>query len=590
MNVIFPFGKIPQNSNVIIYGAGMVGEGFIKQIITSNYCKLIGILDRKFHKKQLLEQNIEAYSPDEFEFEKIDFDFIVISVLDKKTYINIKKFLIDNNVDEKKIFWEEYTDLDLIDVNNLCIYDSYADIERIIPNELVTKDNLDLMVRYLLIKDIKNGINNVDHLNLYMQYWMILSNLIENKSGLQDSKSGEEDFLKSINELVESMQNNGFIETSYIPVDLNFKMINGKHRCASALALEEEIWIKRLAHIEAKKRDFKWFLDNGFNINAQCDILRAYADLYNGCNIAVLFGIISENWDLVIKQFEKHMSVVGYLDLDFSNDYISFENVIRDIYGDILYEDPWKDRKVRLLRFGELKLRIVLLSNENFKDTNIYAATNEVKKSIRNMYSLALGHRKDNISIHAADNYEEYLLLKKTLLSKNNLKHISMRITKQYSFRFIDRLNQLKNVIKSNGIDLNCICIVGSAVLELFGLRESNDIDFIATTYVREKIDGMKLFDWCGKKSKDSLKVAHNKIYKDDVVIEDHNLHFIFNELKFVNIDIMYERYQFLYEESGDMKSLEDVKLLSLFKQYVKWFDDKKILQERLLVEANRNR
>ncbi len=42
----FPFGSIPRNSRILIYGLGAVGKEYIKQIENTSYCKIVAVSDK----------------------------------------------------------------------------------------------------------------------------------------------------------------------------------------------------------------------------------------------------------------------------------------------------------------------------------------------------------------------------------------------------------------------------------------------------------------------------------------------------------------------------------------------------------------
>ena len=45
---LFPFEKIPKGSTILIYGAGILGQEYLKQILISNYCKVVGFVDKNY--------------------------------------------------------------------------------------------------------------------------------------------------------------------------------------------------------------------------------------------------------------------------------------------------------------------------------------------------------------------------------------------------------------------------------------------------------------------------------------------------------------------------------------------------------------
>lgn len=99
-NKLFPFAKVPIGSRVIIYGYGQVGLNYVNQIKISNYCKLVGVVDKGWEEKKVKE----VKSPKNLK--KWDFDYVVIAVSSDILANEIKLELleIDETLENKIIF------------------------------------------------------------------------------------------------------------------------------------------------------------------------------------------------------------------------------------------------------------------------------------------------------------------------------------------------------------------------------------------------------------------------------------------------------------------------------------------------------
>lgn len=47
---LFPYEKIPYGSKILIYGAGDVGQEYLRQMLLTQYCEVIGFVDRAHDK------------------------------------------------------------------------------------------------------------------------------------------------------------------------------------------------------------------------------------------------------------------------------------------------------------------------------------------------------------------------------------------------------------------------------------------------------------------------------------------------------------------------------------------------------------
>ncbi len=75
---LFPFGKIPYGSKIILYGAGDVGTQYYRQIMESNYCDVVAWVDKDA--KKYKEAGFRVKQKNEICFNNIDAEYIVIAV------------------------------------------------------------------------------------------------------------------------------------------------------------------------------------------------------------------------------------------------------------------------------------------------------------------------------------------------------------------------------------------------------------------------------------------------------------------------------------------------------------------------------
>lgn len=93
---LFPFERIPQGADVVIYGNGNVGKQYCKQVQMTSYCNIVAILDKREEEGVLVPSEIQ----------NLDYDYIVIAIANKKVMIEIVAMLRAWNVEEDKIICE----------------------------------------------------------------------------------------------------------------------------------------------------------------------------------------------------------------------------------------------------------------------------------------------------------------------------------------------------------------------------------------------------------------------------------------------------------------------------------------------------
>lgn len=99
----FPYMSLKKNSSVIIYGAGEVGKDLHTQLCHSQWCKEALWVDTLFEKYQ--QQGLPVKSPEQIK--GIDFDVILVAVIDKKIAHSISEYLKRMGIKEEKIVFYE---------------------------------------------------------------------------------------------------------------------------------------------------------------------------------------------------------------------------------------------------------------------------------------------------------------------------------------------------------------------------------------------------------------------------------------------------------------------------------------------------
>lgn len=97
----FPFNKLDGARKIAIYGAGVVGKSFFRQITSNNYYQLVAWFDIQYKKYQ--EIGLQVYDTNciiEFEFDKI-----VIAIEDKKIADSVYNFIVNQGIMERKIIY-----------------------------------------------------------------------------------------------------------------------------------------------------------------------------------------------------------------------------------------------------------------------------------------------------------------------------------------------------------------------------------------------------------------------------------------------------------------------------------------------------
>lgn len=72
---LFPYERIPQGVKILIYGAGDVGQEYLKQMMLTKYATVLGFVDHAWDKYP--QMVVPIYSPEQVR--SISFDYIVLA-------------------------------------------------------------------------------------------------------------------------------------------------------------------------------------------------------------------------------------------------------------------------------------------------------------------------------------------------------------------------------------------------------------------------------------------------------------------------------------------------------------------------------
>lgn len=96
---LFPYEKIPSGSDIIIYGAGELGQDYLLQMQITQYCHVAAIADRNYEKYP--NMIVPVISPERIH--EISFDYVVIALRMPAAFHEIKRILELEGVREEKI-------------------------------------------------------------------------------------------------------------------------------------------------------------------------------------------------------------------------------------------------------------------------------------------------------------------------------------------------------------------------------------------------------------------------------------------------------------------------------------------------------
>ena len=98
---LIPFEKVRPGSRILIYGAGVVGSNYLQQILTTNYCHVVGMNDKAADKYAAYA--VPVYLPSKIG--GLKFDYIIIALATKTHYPQVMAMLQKYGVEDSKIIY-----------------------------------------------------------------------------------------------------------------------------------------------------------------------------------------------------------------------------------------------------------------------------------------------------------------------------------------------------------------------------------------------------------------------------------------------------------------------------------------------------
>ena len=419
--------------------------------------------------------------------------------------------------------------------------------ERCQPARLLDPRRLDVVVKFLLFRALLSGTDD-GAVDLYRRH------ITRRTGGFEDAKASFDDYLTSARSLLASLQGRGFDPARAVRIGgRNDLPLDGAHRIAASLALGIDLVVERIEDGWGGDWGADWFQASGFSTDEIDLLVRTYVELSPRSLCFVFWGPSQERWDALSAALARETAIVATRDI--SLDRADITPLVEDIYAWSL--GPLRHQRIsekgRALSAGLPALRVVVADTPEGVDVT----ATDIKRRLRGI----AGHGEDDfwMTVHATDDAREARYVVDLLFNANYRRVLAMRRGVAERSGFLDWLDQYGRVLAARGIANDDACIVGSAVLEAIGLRDSTDIDcVIAGREPRFHAGVVKLGPDVDLVTRGYHRRADGAATLTDAqVIADPRFHFRMRGLKFANPELVIDRKR----QHGRPKDLADVAL-----------------------------
>jgi len=446
-----------------------------------------------------------------------------------------------------------------------------ADFPRIRARELFSPARLDLMVKYMWFRAQANGVLEGPAQDLYRRHIMARTGGSEpaDLSGKVSPKTSFDAYIEHAHTLLNGMQSRGYDPGAAVPLGCDGLPLNGAHRIACAAWLGLDVALERHER-EGIAWDMRWFLAHGFSRSDLALMLREYVLLTaERTMVCVLWGPALRHWQDITALIMQRCSLAGYLDFAFGDfEASAFRSLLYDTYAQGIRDHcdgmPHIERKLGWLEGAPRFYRVVVASVPVALAAQTWQLSRAMKEEIRRLAAATVPVEKF-ITCHTAECVEETRHLATTLLDPYNLEAVRLRSSERPRAEFLHWLTRYEDTIRAAGIDPEDCCVVGSAPLEVCGIRPATDIDFTVRANVRQRLFGAApsgVAPAIDVVSEGYHRTRDGVPYSDDRLIDDPALHFRFHGFKFANLDIVRSRKTY----SRRPKDVLDVELIDRFR------------------------
>ena len=419
--------------------------------------------------------------------------------------------------------------------------------------ELINSKRFDFFSVLIYIDHKVKGLDMSFATNLYKERVTAVTDGSFIEIGKSESKNTFNKFTNTLDKLIEDFQKDNFDnDQSLIPIDADNFVLDGAHRVCCAAYFNRKIRVMKLSGLSTGwQMDYNWL----FNRSVSQKNLKRYALEYCNYGKNLYFLVLwpksfsnKKDKSRALELIENSCNVVHKSQINLS--FNAIRNLMIQIYGHMDWVGSVEDN----FEYTYAKALDVYQKNKPtefilVEGSDLTKVTN-LKSEIRNVFDIGLN------SVHSTDNPSETLQLANLIFNENSIHHLLSATPCRYknSFKLVDKF---KSIIVSSNENLNDFIVCGSSPLAIYGIRPSDDLDYISIH--ENKLD--YLFDNC-------LKIENDENYKNlfslnfqDIIFSPDN-YFIFNDVKFISLETL----KSFKKVRGEKKDINDVKLITGFK------------------------
>lgn len=408
--------------------------------------------------------------------------------------------------------------------------------------QLIKHNRFDLMAKWIYIDAQQKGLDSDFGRNIYYDNINAFSCGLFFEPGTAEKNSFNR-YVDDLNALILDIKNNGFnASKSLVPVGMDDELIDGSHRVSVAAYFDCGISVVKFPQLQ-RTYNYEYFRKYMMSDVSMGYMAMQYAYLKRNCYMACLWPKADLSKTDEVEECLRSIGNIVYSQ-DVYLTYQGMRNFMTQIYGHQSWTGSIDNHfigacaKVDACYKEGQPVRTYLFEADSFDEVV------EIKKKIRDIFKI------ENHSIHISDDENEAKNMAEMLYNRNSVDFMNRADPYQYS-NVYKKTAELKKLINSKGHDMSRFIIDSSAILEVCGLRQAADVDYL-TDYIFDidgEIEGV---------DNHAGQLQYYTISLPDMLYNPEN-YFYFEGMKFITPQRLIE----MKTKRGEEKDIRDVELLN---------------------------
>jgi len=394
--------------------------------------------------------------------------------------------------------------------------DEYS-VENVEANKLLTNTRLDLAFKLLFLDLLRR---NAEHAKKIYEINISACGFGKFKEIGNLKKNSFEAFTEDFIRTYKSINTYGFDSNkTLLPLSFNGSIANGAHRVASAIHCNKTVdcvKIETRDHIQ----DYNFFYQRNVSYEILDEVVTKFIEYAPNVHIAFIWPTAygkDKQIDNIIPNIVYKKEV--HLNLNGAHNLLSQIYFGEDWLGGV--ENNFKGVRGKLVECFKTfnPVRVIAFQADNLD--SVFS----VKDDIRSLFKVG------KHSVHITDSKEEAVRSARIMFNDNSIHFLNYAKPNKYISAH-KNIQEYKNFLRKNGLIVDEAVLDGGMVLSVYGLRESNDIDYLSLNnskilYPNENID-----------NHEEQLAFHSEEKKE--LIFNPKFYFYFNDIKLISFSQLY--------------------------------------------------